>query len=175
MCSVSRTKLLFSLLFLNQKKTLQSVGCGLDCSHRVPRGSKGSYLRGCLDLSSPQLLCKQSAQEASLPCTWMRRSPSHCSARILDTRKKKYLCALVGSLLRISASSCFFFCACLNETAPVVCYEKKKANNPSLNNRAELKKKILAPGCPSASGPGIRLQLAQLHSLAQAIFSRKKT
>ena len=66
----------------------------------------------------------------------------------------------------------FFFC--LNETAPVVCYEKKKANNPSLNNRAELKKKILAPGCPSASGPGIRLQLAQLHSLAQAIFSRKE-
>lgn len=58
--------------------------------------------------------------------------------------------------------------------APVVCYEKKKANNPSPNNRAELKKKILAPGCPSASGPGIRLQLAQLHSLAQAIFSGKK-
>lgn len=98
---------------------------------------------------------------------WDDLLPLLCS--YLDTRK---MCALIGILLRISAS-CLPFC--LNETAPVVCYEKKKANNPSLNNRAELKKKNLAPGCPSASGPGIRLQLAQLHSLTQAIFSRKKT
>lgn len=89
-------------------------------------------------------------------------------------------------------SFCLFLSACLlllllllfllfalNETAPVVCYETKKANNPSLNNRATLEKKKkekknIAPGCPSASGPGIRLQLAQLHSLASAIFSRKE-
>lgn len=83
--------------------------------------------------------------------------------------------SLVGILLRLSASFSVFFFWCSNETGPVVCYEKKKANNPSLNNRAELKRKILAPGCPSASGPGIRLQLAQLLSLAQAIFSRRET
>ena len=85
-----------------------------------------------------------------------------------------FLLLLLLLLLLLVCLSFFLSFFCLNETAPVVCYEKKKANNPSLNNRAELKKKILAPGCPSASGPGIRLQLAQLHSLAQAIFSRKK-
>lgn len=86
-----------------------------------------------------------------------------------DSVKHK-MCALVGFPLRFSASSfrssssfCLFILA-RNETAPVVCYETQKANNPSLNNRAQLKrkkKKNLAPGCRSASGPGIRLQLAQ--------------
>lgn len=94
----------------------------------------------------------------------------HLFCSFWDTRKIERSCSIPASYF------CFlsvFFC--LNETALVVCYEKKKANNTSPNNRAELKKKILAPGCPSASGPRIRLQLAQLHSLAQAIFSGKKT
>lgn len=123
---------------------------------------------GCLDLSSPGVVVpKRTGSVLTLNIDEMISFPF--SRSYLDTRKKNCALFLLGILL---PASCLPFC--LNETAPVVCYEKKKANNPSLNNRAELKKKILAPGCPSASGPGIRLQLAQLHSLAQAIFSRKK-
>lgn len=106
----------------------------------------------------------------------MRWSPSPLLRSYSDTRKK---CALL-----LESCSRFFFLflslVCLFSLPkwklPLwFVMRGKKANNPSLNNRAELKKKILAPGCPSASGPGIRLQLAQLHSLAWAIFSRKRT
>lgn len=128
-----------------------------------------ALLQGCLDLSSPSFFVPK--RTGSVLTLYMDEMISFPFSALIWIRVK--MCTLVGFLLRISASCLLFFC--LNETAPVVCYEKKKANNPSLNNRAELKKKILAPGCPSASGPGIRLQLAQLHSLAQAIFSRKKT
>lgn len=139
----------------------------MDCLQRVCVALK-ALSQGWLDLSSPSVFVpKRTGSVLTLNIDEMISFPF---SALIWIRVK--MCALVGILLRISAS-CLPFC--LNETAPVVCYEKKKANNPSLNNRAELKKKILAPGCPSASGPGIRLQLAQLHSLAQAIFSRKKT
>lgn len=139
----------------------------MDCLQRVCVALK-ALLQAWLDLSSPSVFVpKRTGSVLTLNIDEMISFPF---SALIWIRVK--MCALVGILLRISASCRPF---CLNETAPVVCYEKKKANNPSLNNRAELKKKILAPGCPSASGPGIRLQLAQLHSLAQAIFSRKKT
>lgn len=138
----------------------------MDCLQRVSVALK-ALLQGWLDLSSPSFFVPK--RTGSVLTLYIDEMISFPFTALIWIRVK--MCALVGILLRISAS-CLPFC--LNETAPVVCYEKKKANNPSLNNRAELKKKILAPGCPSASGPGIRLQLAQLHSLAQAIFSRKK-
>lgn len=154
--SVSDTKLLLKDARLWPGSTAKSL-CGF----------KGSIARLARPVLTKLLCTKAHRKRPYLEHRWDDLLPLLCS--YLDTRK---MCALIGILLRISAS-CLPFC--LNETAPVVCYEKKKANNPSLNNRAELKKKNLAPGCPSASGPGIRLQLAQLHSLTQAIFSRKKT
>lgn len=138
----------------------------IDCLQRVSVALKALFARLPRPVLTKLLCTKAHRKRPYLEHRWDDLLPLLCS--YLDTRKNVRSCFL----LRISAS-CLPFC--LNETAPVVCYEKKKANNPSLNNRAELKKKILAPGCPSASGPGIRLQLAQLHSLAQAIFSRKKT
>lgn len=154
--SVSDTKLLLKDARLWPGSTAKSL-CGF----------KGSIARLARPVLTKLLCTKAHRKRPYLEHRCDDLLPLLCS--YLDTRK---MCALIGILLRISAS-CLPFC--LNETAPVVCYEKKKANNPSLNNRAELKKKNLAPGCPSASGPGIRLQLAQLHSLTQAIFSRKKT
>lgn len=130
-------------------------------------GFKGSIARLARPVLTKLLCTKAHRKRPYLVHRWDDLLPL---LSLIGIRVK--MCALVRILLRISAS-CLLFC--LNETAPVVCYEKKKANNPSPNNRAELKKKILAPGCPSASGPGIRLQLAQLHSLAQAIFSGKRT
>lgn len=130
-------------------------------------GFKGSIARLARPVLTKLLCTKAHRKRPYLVHRWDDLLPL---LSLIGIRVK--MCALVRILLRVSAS-CLLFC--LNETAPVVCYEKKKANNPSPNNRAELKKKILAPGCPSASGPGIRLQLAQLHSLAQAIFSGKRT
>lgn len=140
---------------------------GIDCFQRVSVALK-ALSQGWLDLSSPSVFVpKRTGSVLTLNIDEMISFPFSA----LIWRRVK--CALLPE-------SCFVFLPlvclfCLNETAPVVCYERKKANNPSLNNRAELKKKILAPGCPGASGPGIRLQLAQLHSLALAIFSRKRT
>lgn len=125
-------------------------------------------LQVCLDLSSTSLFVPK--RTGSVLTLYIDETISFPFYALIWIRVKP--CAPVGIWLRISASYQPF---CLNETAPSVCYEKKKANNPSLNNRAALKKKILAPGCPGASGPGIRLQLAQLHSIAQAIFSRNTT
>lgn len=140
---------------------------GIDCLQRVSVALK-ALLQGWLDLSSPSFFVpKRTGSVLTLNIDEMISFPF---SALIWIRVK---CALLPESSFVFRASCLPFC--LNETAPVVCYEKKKANNPSLNNRAELKKKILAPGCPSASGPGIRLQLAQLHSLAQAIFSRKKT
>lgn len=139
----------------------------MDSSRRV-RVAFEALPRAWLDLSSPSVFVPK--RTGSVLTLNIDETISFPFSALIWTRVK--MCARAGFPLRISACRLPF---CLNETAPVVCYEKKKANNPSLNNRAELKKKILAPGCPSASGPGIRLQLAQLHSLAQAIFSRKKT
>lgn len=128
-----------------------------------------ALLQGWLDLSSPSFFVpKRTGSVLTLNIDEMISFPF--SALIWIRVKNVRSCWNPASYFGFLSAF-----LCLNETAPVVCYEKKKANNPSLNNRAELKKKILAPGSPSASGPGIRLQLAQLHSLAQAIFSRKKT
>lgn len=144
---------------------------------RTPKrlcGFKKHLLRGCLDLSSPSFFVPK--RTGSVLTLYIDETISFPFTLIGITRQK--MCALAFESWFVFQASClapfFPLFSCLNETAPVVCYEKKKANNPSPNNRAELKKKILAPGCPSASGPGIRLQLAQLHSLAQAIFSGKE-
>lgn len=140
----------------------------MDCLQRVSVTLK-ALLQGWLDLSSPSFFVPK--RTGSVLTLYIDEMISFPFSALIGIRVKNVRsCSNPASYF--SFLSAFF---CLNETAPVVCYEKKKANNPSPNNRAELKKKILAPGCPSASGPGIRLQLAQLHSLAQAIFSGKKT
>lgn len=173
-----RTKLLFLPTKKGKKrreKNRQSDVTGMERTPKRLCGFKRHLLRGCLDLSSPSFFVPK--RTGSVLTLYIDETISFPFSALIGITRQK-MCALAFESCFVFQASClapFFplFFSCLNETAPVVCYEKKKANNPSPNNRAELKKKILAPGCPSASGPGIRLQLAQLHSLAQAIFSGK--
>lgn len=102
-----------------------------------------ALMRGWLDLSSPSVFVPK--RTGSVLTLNMDEMISFPFSALIWIRVK--MCALVGILLRISAS-CLPFC--LNETAPVVCYEKKKkkkANNPSLN-KSRAKKENSCSGLP---------------------------
>lgn len=115
-----------------QKPPMQKIQ---SCGRRglLARDLGGFILQGCLDLSSASFF---GAKRAGCVLTlYIDEMVSFPFSALIGIRVQK-----VRSFSNPAFVFCFFsaFFFCLNETALVVCYEKKKANNPSPNNRAEL-------------------------------------
>lgn len=92
-------------------------------------------MQDCLDLSSPSFfVAKRTGSVLTLYIDEMISFPFSADIGIRVKKKKKKVRSFSNPVSYFA--SCRLFC--LNETALVVCYEKKKANNPSPNNRAEL-------------------------------------
>lgn len=114
-------------------KKIQSCVAGVDCLQGL------SEDLDCLDLSSPSFFIAKCT--GSVLTLYMDEVISFPFSALIGIRVKnvRFFFFSPRILLRILLLACFFFFFfCLNETALVVCYEKKKANNPSPNNRAEL-------------------------------------
>lgn len=89
-------------------------------------------MQDCLDLSSPSFFIAKCT--GSVLTLYIDEMVSFPFSALIGIRVKnvRFFSPNPASYF----ASCLLFC--LNETALVVCYEKKKANNPSPNNRAEL-------------------------------------